>query len=264
MLRRGRFWQLRETVRAVLEERLARATPSRRLRLAMAEEEIVRNCGRGRLRVLDAGCGDGLLSLALAARHSDWELVGMELREDLVSAATARAEMRSLGNVSFRQADLTKPFPATGFDVAIAVECLAEIPEDRQALAQIAAALRPGGLLVVHVPDRDWKPVLPGSEATWRDEVRHGYELTQLEEMLHQAGLTEVEVTPTYRSLASLAQEVRDRLRPAPLLLRAIFAPLLLAAVALERRGLTWGSPNAMLATARALPDEASAASPAG
>jgi SAM-dependent methyltransferase len=256
MLRRGRFWQLRETVGGVLEERLARVTPSRRLRLGMAEKEIVRNCGQGRLRVLDAGCGDGLLSLTLAERHNDWELTGMELREELVSGAKARAEMRSLANVRFRQADLTKPLPAGDFDAAIAVECLAEIPEDREALAQIAAALRPGALLVVHVPDRNWKPVLPGSDATWRDEVRHGYEPAELEEMLRQAGLTAVRVTPTYRSLASLAQELRDRLRPAPLVLRIIFAPLLLAAVALERRGLTWGSPNAMLATARAQRDD--------
>jgi trans-aconitate methyltransferase len=239
-------------VRGGLEERLARTTPSRRLRLETAEEEITRSCGRGPLRVLDAACGDGLASLSLSGRHPDWQLVGMELRETLVSAAAARAQMRSLRNVTFEQADLTKPLPAGGFDVAMALECLAEIPDDRGALKQIAAALRPGGLLVVHVPDRDWRPLLPGSDATWRDEVRHGYGPAELEAMLREAGLTDVRVTPTYRSLAAMAQEVRDRFRPAPLLLRAALAPLLMAAVALERRGLTWGAANAMLATGRA------------
>jgi len=51
--------------RAILEERLALMAPARRLRLALAEHELAGQLGAGsRLRLLDAGCGDGLLSLA--------------------------------------------------------------------------------------------------------------------------------------------------------------------------------------------------------
>ena len=38
--------------------------------------------------------------------------------------------------------------------------------EQGTATAVFAEALRPGGLLLVHVPERDWRPVLRSSEAT--------------------------------------------------------------------------------------------------
>ena len=50
-------------LRAILEERLALMAPSRRLRLALADEVLSGEATGGTLRVLDAGCGDGLLTL---------------------------------------------------------------------------------------------------------------------------------------------------------------------------------------------------------
>ena len=35
-------------------------------------------------------------------------------------------------------------------------------------------------LLVAHVPEREWKPIFARSEATWRHEVRHGYDPAEL------------------------------------------------------------------------------------
>jgi SAM-dependent methyltransferase len=243
---------LRATLAGGLEERLAAFTPSRRLRLALAEATIGELAGGGPLRVLDAGCGDGLLSLALAKRHPGWELVGLDFSDSLLERARHRAAARSLSNVRFAQANLTEPLAEGGFDVAMAIECLTEIPEDRRALLQIVRSVRPGGLVVVHVPRRNWRPVLPGSAATWRDEVRHGYGADQLTAMLREAGLEQIQVTPTYHSLAAMAQEVRDRIKGWPLPPRALLLPPLVGAASLERRGLEWGAPNALLAAGRA------------
>ncbi|HET9185133.1 MAG TPA: class I SAM-dependent methyltransferase [Solirubrobacterales bacterium] len=245
MQRGGRF-------RGYLQERLDGVAPSRRLRLAAAEALIVELRGEGPLRVIDAACGDGLLSTALAKRHPEWQVVGLDNSEVLLAKARARAKAASLDNVSFQQADLTRPLPLGDQDVVIAIECLAEIPQDREAVRQMAEALRPGGLFVVHVPDRDWRPILPGSAATWRDEVRHGYAPEELRQLLREAGIEQVAVSPTYRSLAAIAQETRDRFRRSPLPLRAALSPFLLAAVWLERRGITWGRPSAMLASGSA------------
>jgi trans-aconitate methyltransferase len=237
-----------------LEERLALMAPSRRLRLALSEDAIVSFAGNRPPRVLDAGCGDGLLSLALAKRHRNWRLVGLDFRDDLLSAARHRADDRSLDNVAFRQADLTQPLPERDFDVVMALECLTEIPQDREALRTMADALRPGGLFVVQVPDQRWEPILPGSAAVWRNEVRHGYSADALEAMLAEAGLDEIEVRPTFRSTAAVAQEIRDRVKSSPLAVRLALFPLFAAAVRLERRGITWGAAKALLAVAR-LPD---------
>jgi SAM-dependent methyltransferase len=238
-------------LRAVLEERLALMAPSRRLRLALSDEVLSAEAGGRPLRVLDAGCGDGLLTLSLARRHADWALLGIDRREDLLEGARERADGRGLGNVRFQPADLTQPLPEGDFGAVVALECLHEIPDDEGALRSMAGALAPGGLLALQVPDRDWKPVLPGSTGIWREEVRHGYGREEIAADVRAAGLEPVELRPTYRSLAAAAQEIRDRIKSSPLPLRLLAFPFLAAAVWLEHHGLTWGKPSATLVLAR-------------
>jgi trans-aconitate methyltransferase len=239
-------------LRAILEERLALMAPARRLRLALAESEVAsRLGGEGSLQVLDAGCGDGLLSLAIAKRHPSWSLVGVDLRADLLDGARKRAAARGLPNARFVPGNLEQSLPERDRDAVTAVECLSEIPDDRQALRMMFEALRPGGLIVVQVPERDWQPVLPGSLGTWREQVRQGYTAEQLQAQLEEVGFAEVQVRPTYRSLAAAAQEIRDRIKDRGLLVRLLAFPFLAGAVRLERAGLTWGRGNALLASAR-------------
>jgi hypothetical protein len=91
--------------------------------------------------------------------------------------------------------------------------------------------------------------VLPGSADTWREQVRQGYTAEQMEALLQEAGFVDVEVRPTYRSLVAAAQEIRDRIKDRGLLIRLLAFPFLAAAVRLERWGLTFGRPNALIAT---------------
>lgn len=239
--------------KAILEERLALMAPARRLRLATADRALTEWAGERPICLLDAGCGDGLLSLALAKRHPAWTIVGVDLREGMLEGARRRAQARSLSNVTFQAADLLQPLPASGFDVVIALECLSEIPDDATALKTMAAALRPGGMLVVQVPDRDWVPVLRGSAATWREQVRQGYTAEQLAELIAEAGMTTPRTRGVYRSLAAAAQEIRDRIKDRSLLLRLLAFPFLGGAVWLERHGLTWGRSNAIFTVSRRL-----------
>lgn len=238
-------------LRAVLEERLALMAPARRLRLRAAERALGGYAGGGTLRLLDAGCGDGLLTLAFAKRHPEWTLLGIDLRDDLLDGARRRAAARGLGNVEFRAADLLKPLPFDDFDAVIALECLSEIPDDRAALAAMFGAAAPGAMVAVQVPDQDWRPVLPGSATTWREQVRQGYTQAGIEALLAETGLERVEARGTYRSLAAVAQEIRDRIKGTPLPVRLLAFPFLAAAVRLESLGLTWGRPNAIFATGR-------------
>jgi trans-aconitate methyltransferase len=241
---------IRSRLAAPLEERIALMAPSRRLRLALAREIIAEFAGSRPIRLLDAGAGDGLLSLDLAKRHPDWTVVGVDTRGELLEGARRRARARHLANVRFVQADLTQALGENGFDVVMALECLSEIPDDERALRTMAEATVPGGLLVLQVPERDWEPVLRGSARVWRHEVRHGYEAGELTTILRRAGFESVEVRPTYRALAAAAQEVRDRIRHSSLAGRAAAFPALAAAAGLERRGVTVGRARALLATA--------------
>jgi trans-aconitate methyltransferase len=217
--------------------------------LAVADRLLSEPSEGAPLRVLEAGCGDGLLALALAARHPQWEVVGIDLRDDLLEGARRRAAGRRLANVTFIAADLVEELPASGLDAVVALECLSEIPDDMAAVKRMVAALRPGGTLIAQAPDRNWRPVLPGSATTWREQVRQGYDRAGLATLLGAAGLEGVETAGTYRSLSAAAQELRDRIKDRGLLLRLAAFPFLAGAVALERRGLTWGPANAIVAS---------------
>ena len=243
---------LARQARGALEERIALMAPSRRLRMALAEEALAERADGQPLRVLDAGCGDALPLLSIAKRHPDWRLVGVDLSETLLEGARERAANRGLGNVSLRQADLTeKPEWEGEFDAVIALECLSEIPDDRAALRTMALSLRPGGLAVVQAPEQSWKPILKGSDPTWREEVRHGYSAEGLAAALREAGLGEVEVRPTFRATVELAQELRDRIKGRGTALRAAAFPAMAAAVRAERWGLTGGRANALFSLSR-------------
>jgi 2-polyprenyl-3-methyl-5-hydroxy-6-metoxy-1,4-benzoquinol methylase len=237
---------------AALEERLALMAPARRLRLAAAEREVRDFAGGRPLRVLDAGCGDGLLTLSMAKRNPGWELLGVDRNEGALAGAGQRAAARHLPNVRFEPAELEQPLPAGGFDAVLAIECLSEIPDDRRALEALAAGLVPGGLLVVQVPDREWRPVLPGSATTWREQVRQGYDEAELAAALSALGLDAIAVEPTFHALVQAAQDVRDRVKDRALPIRLAAFPLLASTVRLERWGLRPGRSSALLATARA------------
>jgi SAM-dependent methyltransferase len=245
---------LRAKLGAKLEERLAPESPARRLRFRLVHEMLARIPDGHQLRVLDAGCGDGLLVLALAERHPSWRLFGVDLRDELLAGARARARARGLGNVRFEHADVTRSLPANRLDVVLAIECLEEIRDDWAALRAMAEALAPGGILVAHVPERSWRAILPGSPSTWRDQVRQGYSATEIVEALRREGLDIMCVRPTFRGVVVVAQEIADRLKRGPLVVRALAFPAFAAAVRLERRGLTWGRGNAVVAIARKPP----------
>jgi len=240
-----------QTIRAILEERLALMAPARRLRFREADRVLDAYAGELPLRLLDAGCGDGLTTMALAKRRPRWRLLGVDLREDLLAGARRRAAGRGLDNVEFGAADLLRPLPFEDFDAVIALECLSEIPDDEAALRALFGAAAPGGLVAVQVPDRDWRPVLPGSATTWREQVRQGYTREELEALLAKVGLIDVEARGTYRSLAAAAQEIRDRIKERSVWLRLLAFPFLAAAVRLERLGITWGPANAIFASGR-------------
>lgn len=175
----------------------------------------------------------------------------MDTNEEMLRRARLRAKRRRLGNISFRHADLTGPFGSGEYDAVVAIQCLVEIRDDEAALRSLASALRPGGLLLADVPERNWVPVLPGSARTWRHEVRHGYGTDELTEKLSACRLRVEKIVPASRTTVRLAQEVRDRLKDRRLRARALALPLLAVAVPLERLGVTWGPPRSLFVAAR-------------
>jgi SAM-dependent methyltransferase len=222
--------------------------PARRLRFELVSKALAQFAKGGPLRVLDAGCGDGSFAVALAKQYPAWSIVAVDVADDLLARGRETAARAKLANLSFMRADVTEDLGTGLYDAVAAIESLEEIPNDTQALGRMVAALRPGGLLLAHVPERDWKPVLPGSAATWRNEVRHGYAADELAARLGDLGLENVAVEETSRGLVRAAQEIRDRIPPRRPGVRAAVATVFAVTVPLERAGLTWGRGRALFA----------------
>lgn len=111
-------------------------------------------------RILDAGCGTGVFSLALAARGA--EVVGVDLSEELVRAARERAAAAG-GDLPgapprFIAGDLLEVAREGGFTRAVVMDCFIhyELDEALEALETLAVAA-PRGVLFTVAP---WTPLL--------------------------------------------------------------------------------------------------------
>jgi ubiquinone/menaquinone biosynthesis C-methylase UbiE len=107
--------------------------------------------GRGG-RVLDVGCGPGLMTPALVARG--WDVCGLDLLQPSVSCAREDAERAGWGRrAQYVAGDADAlPFARGAFDAVIAMGVLEYLPDAARFVGEMRRVLRPGGLLVVAVP----------------------------------------------------------------------------------------------------------------
>jgi 2-polyprenyl-6-hydroxyphenyl methylase/3-demethylubiquinone-9 3-methyltransferase len=104
-------------------------------------------------RVLDVGCGGGLLSEALAAEGAD--VTAIDLAPDLLKVARLHG-LESGVRVDYRQQPveaLAAEAPAA-FDAITCMEMLEHVPDPGAILAACAALLKPGGRLFVSTLNR--------------------------------------------------------------------------------------------------------------
>ena len=97
--------------------------------------------------LLDVGCGTGFVLQGLRSEHPALRLVGGELFPQGLAVARHRVPDAELLQMDARRI----PF-RDEFDVAGAFDVLEHVEDDAQVLSEMRAALRPGGGLLVTVP----------------------------------------------------------------------------------------------------------------
>ena len=120
-------------------------------------------------RCLDAGCGGGDVTVALARRAREGVAVGIDVDDTKIELARGEAAEAGVDNAEFRLQDVTDPPPdGERFDVVYARFLLTHLPDPAAALGNMCERLVPGGVLVVEDIDFTGNFCEPHSAAFWR------------------------------------------------------------------------------------------------
>mgnify|MGYP000409711409 FL=1 len=135
-------------------------------------------------KLLDVGCGAGQLTIPAAKQGID--VTGLDLAQNLVDQANARARAEGL-DIEIRQGDAESlPFPDASFDVTMSLIGSMFAPRPELVAAEMVRVTRPGGNIIMgnwtpaghigqmfkvigkHVPP---PPIFP-SPLLWGDEAK--------------------------------------------------------------------------------------------
>lgn len=103
---------------------------------------------------VDLGCGSGELTAAAAARLGVSSMVGLDSSPQMLAAAAAHADVRTM----FTVGDLSTWSDEGGVDLVMAAASLQWVPDHVGVLTQWTGSLAPGGQLAVQVPDNGGHP----------------------------------------------------------------------------------------------------------
>lgn len=153
-------------------------------------------------RVLDAGFGSGRLCFALARDRAGTKVTGIDISEALVDQASQATAALGLDNLEFKQADIFQlPFENGDFDVVFNEGVIEHFPNYPQALAEMVRVVKPGGTVIVGVPNLF---CLPHTiiKKLMGEKYLHGFEISfthrRLKTLFEEHGLKNLEIDGYY------------------------------------------------------------------
>ena len=150
------------------------------------------------LRVLDVGCGGGLLTEEFA--RLGCTVTGLDPSQESLAAARAHAATQGLAVGYHRGTGEALPFVADSFDVVYCCDVLEHVNDLRQVIAETARVLKPGGVYLYDTINRTpqsrllvikllqewrWTALMPPQLHDWNMFIRPD----ELRRLLEQHGL---------------------------------------------------------------------------
>ena len=182
------------------------------------------NIGRTDLDILDVGCGSGWLDPSL-------KQFGAVTATDLSADVLARMRGR-IPHVEFIAGDFMElPFEPASFDVAVSLEVLAHVADQRAFVAKIHFLLRPGGWLMLATQNRpvlerhnmnSIQPAAPGQLRRWTDAgelralIEPQFEIAQMftkTPRASQGPLRIINARPVRKAMRAIVGERFERLK---------------------------------------------------
>jgi 2-polyprenyl-3-methyl-5-hydroxy-6-metoxy-1,4-benzoquinol methylase len=167
---------------------------------------------------LDAGCGTGTLARWLATRGAS--VLGVDAAPEMVAAARAGAAQDYSDRLSFVRVQTIARLALDdcSLDGILCSSVLEYVPDPSACLNEFARVLKPGGLLLVSVPNRSsfvrrmqlachrLGSLVGQSWCRFLDYSHHQYSRPEFERLLVKAGLSSGNLVPFGGPLPGLAQ----------------------------------------------------------
>jgi SAM-dependent methyltransferase len=139
-------------------------------------------------RVLEIGCGLGTYTRRMARTATYVYAVDI----DCASIAAAQKALALLKNVELQCVDATQAAWPGSFDTAVLLDVIEHLDDDLGMLKSVAAALSPGGRVIVKVPAGRWLM----SSLDYAVGHRRRYTRRSVADVMRQAGLTDIRAWP--------------------------------------------------------------------
>jgi len=172
-------------------------------------------------RVLDIGTGTGVYAFYIT-RNPGCEVVALDVdanRIEIIRYIANKLERHRLLALCGDHGVLST-LPKVDFSVILAVEVLQYLPDLRRALRELHERLRPGGVLIAHVPVR--KALLPFDFNLFDD--------ASLKKFFAEAGFERSEICQTFGRVVLCLEGIFSWCVQRPWLMGAVYPLLLLAA----------------------------------
>jgi len=154
------------------------------------------------ISILDAGSGFGQYTYFMARKNPNWEIIGVDVKEEQIEDCSRFFKKIDFKNVDFQFADLTEYEKKDTYDLVLSVDVMEHILEDVKVFENLCFSMKQGGMLLISTPsDQGGSDVHDHDHESFIDEhVRDGYNIKEIEDKLKSAGFSKVNAKFSYGS----------------------------------------------------------------
>jgi len=200
--------------------------------------------------ILDLGCGQGEYSFMLSEGLPGTTVTALDINGDNLQRIQEVAQGEGLDNLRIHHGKIETLPPERRFDFIFSIDVFEHIPPAEMPFAEAYRRLRPGGYLLVKIPSREQRTILPEhwfeDHQEWLEDEHVGqvYNLEGLRQRMYQEGFEIIHAAYDDGWWSRLGWEIGYLSRQGGSIAQLLFLPPAKACVHLDRlvHNRSWGN----------------------
>jgi SAM-dependent methyltransferase len=151
--------------------------------------------------ILDAGAGFGQYTYFLSRLSKCWKIKAIDIKNEQIEDCNRFFSQIGMSErVKFELSDLNDFNELDKYDLAIIIDVLEHIEDDKAVIHNIFSSLKSNGMLLISTPsDKGGSDTHHQHDDSFIDEhVRNGYSVSDISEMLAQVGFSQIDTQYMY------------------------------------------------------------------